>query len=314
MSGHNPDHTFSSIKDSLRPDSAFSTTRLVFAAPDPPGEPVHQGEVTGLQGGGRSKGFCKKSMPGLPLVTVVTVVLNEVESLEYTINSVLRQSYDNIEFIVIDGGSSRPTLDVIKKYEDKIDFWLSEPDRGIFDAMNKGIELASGDWINFLNCGDSFYRDDTLRTVFSQNFGAADFIYGHSDFQAGDFRGVVKAWDFSILWKTMIFTHQSLFSRTAILKERKFNLNFHICADYDLIYNAWASGLKFHNSDTVIASFNPGFSDISRARMAWEKWRVVSKHRKDLLFHFFYLQLFLKRWLRDTIFHWRGWMQKRGRA
>jgi len=99
----------------------------------------------------------------------------------------------------------------------------------------------------------------------------------------------------------MIFTHQSLFTKTEILKKRHFNTTFRICADYDLIYNSWIQGLKFFNSDTVIASFHPGFSDISRARMAWEKWRVVKKHRNDAQFHIFYIKLFLKRLFRDII-------------
>jgi glycosyltransferase involved in cell wall biosynthesis len=283
-------------------DSRDSKGSRIFSGADLPGGPPRTGENTGLRGGLRLAGFQKESRPGLPLVTVVTVVLNEAETLERTIHSVLRQSYDNIELIVIDGGSTGPTLDIIRKYGDKIDYWLSEPDQGIFDAMNKGIALAGGEWINFLNCGDYFYRNDTVQSVFSRDYIDADFIYGHSDFQGGDFRGVVKAWDFGILWKTMIFTHQSLFSKSAILKKRPFNTDFRICADYDLIFNSWADGLKFHNSDTVIASFNPGFSDLSRARMAWEKWQVVRRHRNDLPFHFFYLRLFLKRWLRDIMF------------
>lgn len=248
----------------------------------------------------------KKSQPESPLITVIIVVLNEVQSLERTINSVIQQSYPNIELIVIDGGSAQPTLDIINKYADKIDYWQSEPDEGIFDAMNKGIRLASGEWINFLNCGDHFYRSDTVQNVFSQDYKDADFIYGHTEFQGGDFCGVVKTWDFDILWKTMIFTHQSLFTKTEILKKRNFNTKFRICADYDLIYNSWRNGLKFHNSDMVIASFHPGFSDVSRARLAWQKWCIVKKHRNDLPFHLFYLQLFLRRLFRDIFKRLKG--------
>jgi hypothetical protein len=272
-----------------------------------------QEALGGLRGGLRLQGTQKKSRPGQPLVTVVTVVLNETYNLERTLDSVLRQTYANIEIIVIDGGSAQPTMEVIKKYADKIDCWLSEPDRGIFDAMNKGIALAGGDWINFLNCGDRFYRDDTLQTVFSRDFREADFIYGHTDFQGGDFHGPVKAWDLSILWKTMVFTHQSLFSRSAVMKERNFNTAFRICADFDLIYNAWADGLKFFNCNAVIASFHPGFSDVSRAKMAWEKWLVVRRHRHDLRFHLFYLQLFSRRLLRDVKRRLQGRWTTKGR-
>lgn len=272
-------------------------------------------EALGVLGGGlRARGAQKKSRPGFPLLTVVTVVLNETHNLERTLASILRQTYANIEIIVIDGGSAQPTLDVINKFADKIDLWLSEPDRGIYDAMNKGIALAGGDWISFLNCGDLFYRDDTVQTVFSLDFQDADFVYGHTDFQGGDFHGVVKAWDFSSLWKTMIFTHQSLFSRCAVLRERNFDTSFRICADFDLIFNAWIGGLKFHHCAIVIASFHPGFSDVSRARMAWEKWRVVRKHRHDLRCHLFYLQLFVKRLLRDGQRRLRGRRRQGKRA
>lgn len=257
--------------------------------------------ITAGQGGSDLNGMKKPHQPGWPLVSVVTVVLNEVEALELTITSVLRQTYANVELVVIDGGSGKPTLDIIKKYEDRIGSWLSEPDRGIFDAMNKGIDRAAGDWIIFLNCGDRFYRDDTLQTVLDKDCQDADFIYGDTDFHGGDFRGVVKAWDFGILWKTMIFTHQSLLSRSEVLRRRRFNTSFRICADYNLIYNARADGLKFFYCGETIASFHPGFSEISRARMAWEKWRVVRRHRNDVTFHLFYLQLFLRRLVRDVL-------------
>jgi glycosyltransferase involved in cell wall biosynthesis len=237
---------------------------------------------------------------------VVTVVLNETQALEETLRSVLEQTYDNIELIVIDGGSRPPTLDIIRGYADRIDYWQSEPDLGIFDAMNKGIALAGGEWIHFLNCGDRFYRPDTVETVFAGDVQGADFIYGHTEFRGGDFRGVVRAWDFGILWKTMVFTHQSLFSRAAVLKPRGFDLRFRVCADYDMIYNAWAQGRTFHASDVVIASFHPGFSEASRARMAWEKWRVVRRHRHDPAFHLFYLQLFLRRAAHDVRLRLRG--------
>jgi glycosyltransferase involved in cell wall biosynthesis len=234
-----------------------------------------------------------------PLITIVTVVLNDAEGLKKTIRSVLEQTYGHIEFIIIDGASSDSTLDVIKRNEDKIDLWISEPDNGIFDAMNKGIDRASGQWINFMNAGDSFYQKDTVETVFNKDCGGADFIYGHTYFLGGDFRGVVKAWSFDILWKTMVFTHQSLFTRSAVLQKRKFNTQFKICADYDIIFNCYMQGLTFFNSDTVIAAFDPGFSEVSRSRMAFEKWQVVKKHRNDFRFHWFYLQLFTKRFFRD---------------
>ena len=103
-----------------------------------------------------------------PLISVVTVSYNAVDTIERTILSVLNQTYSDIEYIIIDGGSTDGTVDLIKKYADKITYWVSEPDQGIYDAMNKGIDVATGEWINFMNSGDSFYRQDVLSSLFDK--------------------------------------------------------------------------------------------------------------------------------------------------
>lgn len=92
----------------------------------------------------------------LPLITVITVVLNGEGHLEETMQSVLNQTYPNVEYIIVDGGSTDGTLDIIRKYGDRIDYWVSEKDKGIYDAMNKGIKVALGSWINFMNGGTVF--------------------------------------------------------------------------------------------------------------------------------------------------------------
>ena len=90
------------------------------------------------------------------IISVITVCYNAKSNLEKTILSVLNQTYSNIEYIIIDGGSTDGTIDIIKRYDDKITYWQSEPDNGIYDAMNKGIQKANGEWINFMNAGDLF--------------------------------------------------------------------------------------------------------------------------------------------------------------
>ncbi len=108
------------------------------------------------EGGKRVKNLCRKSFKNKPLITIVTVVLNHAKELETTIKSVILQNYSNLEFIIIDGGSSDDTISVIKKYENHIDYWISQKDRGIFDAFNKGLRLSSGNYICILNSGDYF--------------------------------------------------------------------------------------------------------------------------------------------------------------
>jgi len=110
------------------------------------------------EGGLRTRDYFKQSYPGRPLISIVTVVYNGAKHLEQTILSVLKQSYPNVEYLIIDGGSTDGTLEIIRQYEEAIDYWISETDKGIYDAMNKGISLASGDYIVFLNADDWYER------------------------------------------------------------------------------------------------------------------------------------------------------------
>ena len=126
-------------------------------------------------------------------VTIVTVTYNAKDLLEETIHSVLNQTYTNIEYIIIDGNSTDGTFEIIKKYEDKIDYWVSEPDDGIYYAMNKAIEKASGEWINFMNAGDTFTNFDTVEYVINNKSTNAELLYG--DFFIKELNTVKKAWD-----------------------------------------------------------------------------------------------------------------------
>lgn len=123
---------------------------------------------TGLrqaEGGLRTRGVLKKSMPSKPLVSILTVVFNGVQYLEETIQSVVKQDYGNIELVIIDGGSTDGTLELLRKYDGIIDYWLSEPDQGISDAFNKAVLLSSGDYLNFQGAGDFLVSPDALSRV-----------------------------------------------------------------------------------------------------------------------------------------------------
>ena len=116
------------------------------------------------EGGLRCQGKYKQSLPNKPLISVITVVYNDDKTLTKTIESVLEQTYDNVEYIIIDGGSTDRTLDIIKAHETSIDYYLSEPDEGIYSAMNKGLSLAQGEYIGLLNSGD-WYEKNALAIV-----------------------------------------------------------------------------------------------------------------------------------------------------
>ena len=167
-------------------DERYSTTRRVTRDTPPvfanrstdvflPPHPQRKGE-----GGLRKKGIFKSASSDYPLVSVITVVFNNHEALEDTISSVLTQKYSNIEYIVIDGGSTDGTLDVIKRHEGAIDYWVSEPDSGIYGAMNKGIRAASGQWLNFMNAKDTFADKATIQTLADKYLGNG-FRFFYSD-------------------------------------------------------------------------------------------------------------------------------------
>lgn len=190
-----------------------------------------QGTRTKLEGGLRSKGTLpKKSMPDCPIVSVITVVRNGEKYLEETIKSVVNQTYDNVEYIIIDGGSEDGTLEIIKKYEDYIDYWVSEPDEGIYDAMNKGIDLATGEWINFMNAGDSFYDNN----IIDSNLLKQDYYIIYGDAMVKDKNRIYiqsqkkRHFDFR---KSII--HQSIFLNNRYIKNNKYNTDYKIMADYD---------------------------------------------------------------------------------
>jgi glycosyltransferase involved in cell wall biosynthesis len=266
-----------------------------------------------LYGGLRPQNrFSKKSQSGMPLITVITVVYNAAAQLEQTIVSILGQSYANIEYIVIDGGSTDGTLDVIRKYDDKIAYWLSEPDRGIYDAMNKGILLASGDWINFMNAEDSFYRADVVeRVAAAAADDTADLIYGHCEMIYGPGSSFIwKAGRLESLWSGMVFRHQSLFTKSSICKRYTFDLGFKVGADFAFIYTCYRNHLTFRKLDIIISTARlGGISDIQLLTGIRDMYRAVVRHQDELkvtlhygwLIALTYVKMKLKRIMPGTV-------------
>ena len=127
-----------------------------------------KGENRKGEGGLRTKGYFKKPYEDKPLISIITVVYNGEKYLEETIQSVINQTYDNVEYIIIDGGSTDGTVDIIKKYEDQIDYWVSEKDTGMYNALNKGFSCAQGDYLGWLNADDTLFPNafKDINTVF----------------------------------------------------------------------------------------------------------------------------------------------------
>jgi glycosyltransferase involved in cell wall biosynthesis len=261
-----------------------------------------------LDGGLRKFGkFNVVSEPSRPVVSVITAVYNDKANLESTIRSVLNQTYKGIEYIIIDGGSTDGTLDIIRKHEDRIAYWVSESDRGVYDAMNKGADLASGEWINFMNAGDRFFDGETVGKVFIKNQDAVDLIYGdHHMIYGPSFSMVQRAGRLENMWRGMAFCHQSAFVKTALMKKYKFNITNTIGADFEFIYTLYRNGFKFHYSNVVIASvLAGGLSDIHSLKRTMEHWFAVRKFSKtvrvDLYYFLFMINTFFKKVIKGIL-------------
>lgn len=166
-------------------------------------------------------------------ISVITVCYNAVDTLEKTIQSVLEQTYHNIEYIIIDGGSTDGTVEIIHRYVDYLAYWVSEPDRGIYDAMNKGIERATGEWVNFMNAGDYFYNYDVISNVFKV-LQKADVMTGISFM---DYPKKKRLWfppqelSFLNLYNGTL-SHQASFIRSSLLKKIGYDEKYKIVSDW----------------------------------------------------------------------------------
>lgn len=241
------------------------------------------------QGGLRMQGYFKKSYEDKPLISVVTVVYNGEAFLEETILSVINQSYDNVEYIIIDGGSSDGTIDIIKKYENAIDYWVSENDSGIYDAMNKGIDLVSGEWINFMNAGDQFYDAYVLKSIsFEKIESAVDIVYGNYKVLYQKKSRIAQSGSVENLWKGSQFSHQSAFIRTTLHKQNFYNLNNKIVADFEFFYHSYCDNVKFKYINKNVATITAGgISDIKRIDGIISMWNILEKNTKINLYYIF---------------------------
>lgn len=220
-----------------------------------------------------------KMKDNFPKITVVTITYNAEKFLEDTILSVINQDYPNIEYIIIDGDSKDSTIDIIKKYEKHISCWISEPDNGIYDAMNKGIDKATGEWINFMNAGDSFVDNTIISKIFNTNKNQYDLIYGDHIYIKQNSSEYIKAYGISQVYNTMPFSHQSLFTKTKVAKELKFNTYLNIVSDYEFIVRAHKKNYSFFYTNFAVANYIAnGISEQNLFFTHLEQTYVISKY------------------------------------
>jgi glycosyltransferase involved in cell wall biosynthesis len=195
-----------------------------------------------------------------PKISIITVVYNGGKYLEETIKSVINQTYPNIEYIIIDGGSTNGTVDIIKKYEEHIGYWISEKDEGISDAFNKGVKIANGDYINFQGDGDGFVSDDILEEIFKDIDSNAD-IFVSARIQRVDIDGnkmfvskYINEFDVKSLLFRMSLPHQGLFIHKSYFdKYGLFDVNNIFSMDYEHLLRSYRNFPKTITKDIIVA-------------------------------------------------------------
>jgi glycosyltransferase involved in cell wall biosynthesis len=300
-------------------DEDYSTTRLVtYQKPVIENSPkdkfksvlfLPQSEGRQGEGGLRTQGYFKKGTSDKPLITVITVVFNGAEFLEETIQSVINQSYDNVEYIIIDGGSTDGTLDIIKKYEGQIDYWVSEKDKGISDAFNKGIISSNGGWILCLNSDDKLFNSIILAKIVSFFDTKSDIFFIYGDYQIlrrkdGGFlyNGSVDFNQEKILYGQVLPHPALITNRKYFIKYGIFDISYKIAMDYEWMLRGISKSNVMH-IDVLIAKIRDGgVSTIDQNRAIKEIILAIRKNNLfDNIFHekyligYFYSRFFLKK-------------------
>lgn len=220
--------------------------------------------------------------------TIVTVNYNNKIGLEKTIKSVLSQTYKDIEYIIVDGGSTDGSREIIENYKENITWWCSESDSGVYNAMNKGIMHANGDYINFMNSGDCFYDDDVLSKIASFNPNA-DVLYGNwvrwYNSEKKTFSQAPLKISVSFFFRGDNICHQAMFVRSTVHRVEKYNERFRILADWDLWQRLAMHNRSFQLLPIIVCNFdaNSGLSEKCQDILKAERKMIRSQYPPNLL-------------------------------
>ncbi len=231
-----------------------------------------------------------------PKITVVTVCYNAESIIEDTILSVINQSYKNIEYIIIDGNSTDNTLNIINQYKSSISTLVSEPDKGIYDAMNKGLRLATGEWISFINTGDKFYNNNVLEDIFSHSKDQLNIIYGDTEFIRNNGRKIEKSFEPTWIRRNMPTCHQSFFVRTTLAKNIGFDTRYKYASDYNMIYNIFQkTGIdSVQHVPIVVSTYNAREgSSMMYPNAVFKETLVIRKKSLNLIYG--YIRYYIKK-------------------
>lgn len=239
------------------------------------------------------------------IISVITISYNCKNEIEKTIQSVQCLDYPNIEYIIIDGASKDGTLEVINKYRNVISFVVSEPDKGIYDAMNKGIQKATGDWIIFMNAGDTFHSRSCVSELMAKVHEDTIIAYGDIVSVHEKYRYRVPKSPIEEMATHMTVRHQATFTRLSYHKRHLFDISFRSSGDYNFFYKAYFQDhVSFQYIPIVIADFeaDTGTSSVNYRWSFRENLRIWGKEN-DVLFK-------LKHELKFVRWDFIGWIKK----
>jgi glycosyltransferase involved in cell wall biosynthesis len=229
-------------------------------------------------------------------ISIITICRNSQNTIEETIKSVINQSIQNqIEYIIIDGSSTDRTIDIIKKYQKSYSIDLvSEPDAGIYDAMNKGIDLATGEYLNFMNSGDYFFSNKSVEKILPYLNTENKIVYGDTEIRYSNFKKIKKEPNPNKLWMGRT-PHQSAFIEKKIMKQYKYNTSNKLVADFEFFLQVYYSGGKIKKIPFIISSFaKDGISEKKSMQVIKDAHRTVKKFKKGLLVDIYYNLLKIK--------------------
>lgn len=213
-------------------------------------------------------------------ISVITVSLNMADTIERTIKSVISQECDELEYIVIDGGSDDGTVDIIHKYEDYISYWCSESDHGIYDAMNKGLTVATGDIVAFLN-SDDWYEENALKMVTAQFDEETDVLCGQvKAYKKGQLIGIEpnRKIPCEELFMGMCYCHQAIFTRRQVFEQYGyFDTRYMIAADYDWFLKLYVNGIRIKAVDVILANYNKAGISNQRLQTVFSEFYEIGR-------------------------------------
>ena len=210
------------------------------------------------------------SLSNAPKISIITVCYQAVGTIEQTIVNVIDQTYSNVEYIIIDGASNDGTVDIIKRYQDQIAYWISEPDTGIYEAMNKGINKASGDYVYFLGADDCLFNANCMETIScylqtSQPDVLCGRIYVVDDVLGTKMQRLTgRPLTCEEVFCGLIAPHQGMFVRSDLMKQYKYNEHYRIAGDYDLFLRLIKDGRSIQYVDEIVAFYSNGGIGCSR--------------------------------------------------